>query len=142
MVLVIEQLLLTHPLHKLLERCQKCDADLIQSFHISRDENPPDINVPSSCWVLDSQDWAKILKSDSFFGGILMREEYRAATHAVISYYRKASSCFLTHVGDKSMSEDTDTSQVPFPNPFLDLSINETSVRTGFILLGQPGTGE
>jgi hypothetical protein len=140
----MEKLSHSHPLHVLLARCHEPSAKLIQLVNISRDENKPtDISVPSSCLVLDSNGWAQVLKKDSFFEGILLRTEYREATNAVFSYYQKVSSRFITPIGNAS---DESTSehilQEPFKNPFSDLSIEEKTVRTGFILLGHPGTGE
>jgi|ERR1700722_4223901 len=144
-VSVPEPLLPSHPLHDLLERCQKSDAKLFYLSNILRDKSPPAdiINVPSSCWVLDSQNWANILTSDSFSASILMRNEYREATRAVVSFSRKASSRFLTsteNAGDESTSDDI--LQIPIENPFLELPIGEVSTRAGFILLGHPGIGE
>lgn len=125
--------------------CQKPDAKLFELSNIPRDENPADVDVPSSCWVLDSEGWAIVLKDDSFFAGILMRNEYREATNAAFSFFKGQASRFLTNSdeeasGDKPLRDNI--LQVPFENPFLRLSIEETSVRTGVIFLGHPGIGE
>lgn len=83
------------------------------------------------------------LDATSSVSGILARDGYREALHAVVDHYKIGKVDFPTTVdGEDEMAMEVDNPDQPFVNPFLDLSEDFVSKMVGFILMGHSGIGE
>ena len=131
--------------------CRESDTNLFESRPVQRDENHPStcIDVPSSCLVLDVQDWINELQPDATFSGVLVREEYREALRALTRWFLEETSAegegtsdiTETAVGEDAMQVD-DVFPAPLPNPFREISSDFRPDRGAFVLVGHPGIGE
>ena len=141
----IRKLSASHPLHKLWTLSRDSETTLFELRQVQRDENHPStsIDVPSSCLVLEVENWIEELQPDSSFSGVLVRQEYREALRALMEWFLEGTSDIPTEiaVGEDAMQVD-DVLSSPFPNPFFDHSPDSRPTKGAFVLLGHPGIGE
>ena len=131
----------SHPLHKLWVLSRERETTLFKPHQVQRDESHPSksIDVPSSCLVLEVQDWIKYLQPESSVSGVLVREEYREALRALIEWFSEGTDDIPTEiaVGEDAMQVD-DVLPAPFPNPFFDLSPDSRPKRGGIRVAWPP----
>lgn len=133
------------PLHRLWTVCRDPATTLFKSHKVQRDKSHPSNNadVPSSCLVLEVQDWISELQPDSDFSGVLVREEYREALGALLKWFLQGIHSIPTEIAvDEDAMQVVDVPPDLFPNPFSDFPPDARPKDGPFVLLGHPGIGE